>query len=223
MFKPCKKCNVMLTEENASKASSTTYRRICKPCRSKSVIEYQSRDIQLRRDNANKYARATGKVTQYPCLTCSNLCYKKYAKAFCSDKCRFMSYVNITDTCWIWIGSKGKHGYGALCFGKNKNDSAHRASYKLFNGPISNDLHVCHTCDNPSCVKPGHLWLGTTQDNKKDQILKGRGGLKLKEKDVVEIRKLYDNGIGSNTIARLFNVTCSTISNIAKRRLWKHI
>jgi|SRR5579872_378553 hypothetical protein len=223
MLKNCKNCLIQLTEENVSKASNIIYRRICKPCRSKQTIKYQKDNIVERRIYANEYARKVGRVKQYPCITCSNLCYKKYAKAFCSDKCRFMSYVNITDTCWLWLGSKNRSGYGKLCFLDNQHSTAHRVSYQLFNGPIKDDLFVCHTCDNPSCVKPGHLWLGTTQENKKDQLVKDRGGKKLKESDVLEIRKLYDNGIGSATIARLFNVSCSLISNIAKRYCWKHI
>lgn len=223
MFKPCKVCDVMLTEENAAKAPGNGYRRICKKCRSKSVGEYQRNNSVRRKAYINEYVRKTGRVKQYPCLTCSVMCYKKYAKAFCSDKCRFMAYVNITDVCWFWTGSKNKRGYGQICFAGKTKDSAHRVSYKIFNGPVADDLFVCHTCDNPSCVKPGHLWLGTTQDNKKDQLAKDRGGKKLKEADVLEIRKLYDNDIGSNTIARLFNVSCGLISNIVKRRVWKHI
>lgn len=223
MFKTCKVCDVILNENNVSKAAATIYRRICKPCRSKSVVKYQKNNSEKRRVYANKYARSTGRVIQYPCITCSTPCYKKYAKAFCSDKCRFMSYVNITDSCWIWTASKNRSGYGKTSFQGNLNDVAHRVSYKLFIGPIEEKMFVCHTCDNPSCVKPGHLWLGTTQDNKKDQLSKDRGGIKLKTSDVLEIRKLYANDIGSNTIAKLFNVTCGTISSIVKRRVWKHV
>lgn len=223
MFRLCNKCDVTLTTETAIKLPGGYFRRICKKCRSKSVMEYQKKNVDHRRAYANEYARRTGRVKEYPCLTCSVLCYKVYAKAFCSDKCRFMSYVSIADDCWLWIGAKNRRGYGKLCFQGNKHDTAHRVAFKLFNGPISDDLFVCHTCDNPSCVKPGHLWLGTTQDNKKDQISKGRGGVKLTEKDVLQIRKLYENKVGSMLISRLFNVTCGTISSIAKRRVWKHI
>jgi hypothetical protein len=222
MFKPCKKCNVMLDENNAAKIPNG-YRRICKSCRSKQVIEYQKNNRSKRRAYANQYARKVGKVKQYPCMTCNELCYKKYAHAFCSDKCRFMHYVKITSSCWFWIGTKNRRGYGKMCFQGNTTTPAHRVSYQLFKGKIEGNLLVCHTCDVPSCVNPDHLWLGTTQDNKKDQIIKGRIGKKLNEKDVLEIRKLYDNSIGSNTIAKLFNVTCGTISSIVKRRVWKHI
>jgi len=223
MFKPCKNCNVMLNEENVSKASPTIYRRICKSCRSRSVVEYQKSNIAKRREYRNRWARVTGLVKQYPCITCSNLCYKVSAKAFCSDKCRFMHYVKITESCWTWTGAKNSRGYGIFNFKGIRAAFSHRVSYELFNGPIKDSLLVCHTCDRPECVKPAHLWLGTTQENKVDQLNKDRGGIKLKSKDVLEIRRLYENDIGSNTLAKLFNVTCSTISNIVKRRIWKHV
>lgn len=213
----------MLTEENVSRAAPTKWRAVCKPCRNKDVARYQKENAVQRRLYVNKHLRLIGKVKQYPCLTCTTLCYKKYAKAFCSDKCRFMWYVKITDTCWLWTGAKNRSGYGHLCFGDEKSTFAHRVSYKLFKGPITDNLFVCHSCDNTSCVNPDHLWLGTTQDNKKDQISKGRGGIILKPRDVLLIRKLYDKTVGSATIARIFNVSCSTITNIAKRRIWKHI
>lgn len=213
----------MLTEENAAKSTKDTYRRICKPCRSKASMLYQRENAVDRRLYINSYVRKTGKVKQYPCLTCLTLCYKVYAKAFCSTKCRFMSYVEKTETCWIWNGARNGRGYGKVCFESNPNATAHRSSYQLFKGPIADGLSVCHSCDNPSCVNPDHLWLGTIQDNKKDQIDKNRGGVKLKANQVLEIRKMYEYGIGSLTIAKLFKVTCGTISSIAKRRIWKHI
>lgn len=223
MFRKCKHCEIELTQENASKAYGTIYRRICKKCRSKNVMKYQKNTIEHRRAYKNKHARDIGKVKQYPCLTCSTLCYKKYAKAFCSDQCRFMSFVNITETCWLWTGCTNYSGYGKMYFNENKTDSAHRVSYKLFNGPIDNNLCVCHACDNPICVKPEHLWLGTRQDNKSDQLMKDRGGLKLNSSKVLQIRKLLEDGIDFSALAKFFEVTCSTISNIARRKAWKHI
>lgn len=214
----CKNCNVLLNENNRAKN-----RRLCKDCRCKTVMEYQRKDPEKRRAYINNYVRSIGKVRQYECLTCKTLCYKKYSKAFCSDKCRFLFYVKKTDSCWLWIGTKNKRGYGKICFRSNKSSPTHRVSYVLFKGEIAENMLVCHSCDNPSCVRPDHLWLGTAQDNKIDQRLKDRIGLKLKTKDVLNIRKLYDSGIGSATIAKLFDVSCSTISNIAKKRSWKHI
>lgn len=75
--------------------------------------------------------------------------------------------------CWIWSRSCIKQGYGQFYIGR-KSIRAHRYSYLIFKGDIENNLLVCHSCDNPSCVNPSHLWLGTTQENTKDMIKKGR-------------------------------------------------
>lgn len=223
MREKCKNCDVKLTLDNVSKATATKFRAVCKPCRSKAVVKYQQSIPERRRAYANKFARSSGRVKQYPCLTCSVLCYKIYAKAFCSPKCRFLSYVKKTDSCWLWIGAKNRRGYGKMCFEGNLHATTHRVSYQIFKGPITEDMFVCHSCDNPSCVNPDHLWLGTPQDNKTDQLEKGRGGFKLKSKDVLEIRRLHATSIRSVTIARLFDVSQSAISNIINRRVWKHI
>lgn len=223
-FKPCKKCNEMLNEQNVSKASSEIYRRICKPCRSKETVDYQKQHGDQRRSYANIYARRIGKVREdIPCLTCHKPCIRKAAKTFCSDVCRFFHYVEKTETCWLWTGAKNRSGYGKFCFRDIIHDTAHRVSHKLFIGLIDEDMSVCHTCDNPSCVNPEHLWLGTTLDNKLDQINKDRGGVKLNSAKVLEIRSLYSSGIGSNTIAKMYDVTCGTISSIVHRRIWKHV
>jgi hypothetical protein len=75
--------------------------------------------------------------------------------------------------CHNWTGLKNKRGYGKIRF-KNKHYRAHRLSYEVFMGAIADGLYVCHTCDNPSCVNPKHLFLGTDMDNKKDMVKKNR-------------------------------------------------
>jgi hypothetical protein len=86
---------------------------------------------------------------------------------------RFFEKVNITDSCWIWIGTPNRDGYGRMSVNK-KQYLAHRLSYQIHKGEISNDLCVCHTCDNPSCVNPEHLWIGTHQNNVTDKVNKNR-------------------------------------------------
>jgi hypothetical protein len=88
---------------------------------------------------------------------------------------RFLSYVDKSDNCWIWKGTIHKNGYGRLHIGK-KSCYAHRVSWYLKHGEIPIGLCVCHTCDNPLCVNPSHLWLGTIADNMHDRDKKGRGG-----------------------------------------------
>lgn len=75
--------------------------------------------------------------------------------------------------CWTWTAAKIK-GYGTMNVG-GKNCGAHRIAWELFNGPIPDGLHACHHCDNPSCVNPSHIFLGTHQDNMADKQAKGRG------------------------------------------------
>lgn len=83
---------------------------------------------------------------------------------------RFMEKVRITEAgCWEWQGSIQK-GYGFWCWKR-----AHRISWEMHRGPIPLGLHVCHKCDNPPCVNPDHLWLGTPRDNANDRDAKGRG------------------------------------------------
>lgn len=88
---------------------------------------------------------------------------------------RFWKLVDIKiDECWIWKGSCDLDGYG-ISIGKNPpEDRAHRLSYYYVYGPIEIGLFICHHCDNPSCVRPSHLFMGTARDNVQDCIKKGR-------------------------------------------------
>jgi len=76
--------------------------------------------------------------------------------------------------CWEWTAGKFTDGYGCFHF-EGKEIGAHRVAWMLHNGPIPEDRMVCHTCDNPGCVNPSHLFLGTATDNNHDRDRKGRG------------------------------------------------
>ena len=226
MRKNCKICSCELTLDNIAIASIRlkTFRAICKPCRSQQVMNYQKNNIDKRKAYINSYVRKIGKVKQYPCETCKHPCYKKYARAFCGDKCRFMFYVNITEDCWIWKGALNRSGYGKFYFQGFGHDIAHRVSYKLFKGSIKDDFFVCHRCDNPACVNPNHLWLGTHKDNMTDMVQKNRQKSKLNANDVIKIRELVERfRVSHKKIMEEFNITSGTISNIIYRRIWKHI
>lgn len=84
----------------------------------------------------------------------------------------FNRQIDKSTECWIWTGKKNKAGYGHFYYKDLK--LAHRVSYLLHYGDFDKSLFVCHKCDNPSCVNPGHLFLGTAKDNFEDMINKGR-------------------------------------------------
>jgi hypothetical protein len=152
---------------------------------------------------------------------------------------RFWNKVDKTSGCWIWTGAKSKKGYGRFKF-RGKLVSPHRFSWELRNGPIpkGEGFHgtcVCHKCDNPRCVNPDHLFLGTHKDNMRDAIAKGRivlggargeriGVSKLTDEKVKEIRNLYKSGeYALRKLAEMYSVGYSTIRDIVVGKSWKHV
>lgn len=149
---------------------------------------------------------------------------------------RFWSKVNIgspTD-CWEWTGAKTGFGYGHMTVNGQKQVYAHRISYVIHHGSIPSGMHVCHSCDNPRCVNPSHLWVGTPQDNAIDRNTKGRhpvkvgsecSGAKLTESDAREIRRRASSkewGIQTK-LAKEYGVAKTTIRYIVIRRSWAHV
>lgn len=136
--------------------------------------------------------------------------------------------------CWLWVGASNKNGYGAIQTGlwkKSKVEPAHRVSYKIFHGvELASSQVICHRCDNPSCVNPDHLFLGTHADNAADKVKKGRHiigdkcwNAKITEKDVLEIRRLRDAGVSCGILANKYLVNRETIRLIGTRKNWSHV
>jgi hypothetical protein len=133
--------------------------------------------------------------------------------------------------CWNWTGNVGLNKYGTVYCGKYLS-LAHRVSYTLFRGPITNGLYVCHKCDNPRCVNPSHFFLGTNRDNMADASSKGRMPVgeksylaRLTAEQVLEIRAACAAGPkGTRTrMAERFGVNEGTIRHIVARRTWTRI
>ena len=133
----------------------------------------------------------------------------------------FWSFVEKTEGCWLWRGPKGRAGYGAYRI-KRRMHFAHRLAWAEVHGPIPSGLFVCHHCDNPPCVNPAHLFIGTQKDNRRDCTAKGRNPgnktkrgwrLVLSDRQVEEIKAL--KGILSQRqLARNYGVSPMAIRAI---------
>jgi hypothetical protein len=177
-----------------------------------------------------------------PAFLNSQANYGKFAE-------RFWRRVVKTDSCWLWTGSKTGYGYGlaSVSLGSRRVAlGAHSASWIMHNGPIPEGLCVLHNCpggDNPACVNPDHLWLGTKKQNTHDMMSKGRMVIgrryrgedsvaaKLTEGTVRKIRIVYSEcpkprkkgGKGYARLGREFGLSDTLIKFIVTRKIWKHI
>jgi len=134
---------------------------------------------------------------------------------------RFFNKVSQSSGCWEWLGAKTPTGYGKLSV-EGKLMYAHRFSYKFHFGNFDESLLVCHHCDNTSCVNPCHLFLGTSDDNVKDMVKKGRaqrGSLSCVEiKDIITRRTI---GESNRNVAKQYGVCEALISMINNRKRYR--
>lgn len=145
---------------------------------------------------------------------------------------RFWSRVRIGTGCWVWIGLRDKDGYGKIVrAGKNGPGlRAHRLAWELLQGFHPGQMKVLHRCDNPSCVSPFHLFLGTTADNQQDMKRKGRSTrgerstlAKLTETQAREIVTKRWEGASYKSLMAEYGMSKPAISHIVRGRSWPHI
>lgn len=148
---------------------------------------------------------------------------------------RFWSKVRRGDDCWDWTAARDPLGYGFFRMEPGKPMwRAHRAAWALVNGPIPDGMIVCHRCDNPPCVRPEHLFLGTDQDNTDDRVAKGRSSRMvshygetsplavLTAAQVDEIRTRYAaGGVFQRELAAEYGVSQTQIGRIVRLVRWK--
>lgn len=142
--------------------------------------------------------------------------------------------------CWEWCGKADGHGYGVFVV-MNRQLRAHRYAWEITFGPIPAGLNVCHHCDNPPCIRPEHLFVGTQVDNMQDAKAKGRmsmpprrtgdahwsrqrpelrvrgqrhGNSKLTDQQVVELCRLFNAGVPRPTLARQFGISNTHVGRI---------
>lgn len=144
--------------------------------------------------------------------------------------------------CWEWTGATLRKGYGQFRRKELKPEAAaHRISWRLTYGEIPKGMCILHKCDNPPCVRPDHLFLGTKKENSQDMTKKRRHRLqqhpelkvklqgennpraKLVPDQVREIRKRYDEGENTVTLSNEFGVETAAISKIGKRQRWRSL
>lgn len=192
-------------------------------------------------------ARRNAEQQRLPLFTCAE-CGRSFKglyrdRRFCSRECsgiasnrnrvyasvadRFWLKVQKTNTCWLWVGAISAAGYGQLSIGHQKPDYAHRVSWILHYGALPDGAFVCHHCDNPRCVRPDHLFLGTPKDNIQDMVLKDRHsrGERRRNHKLTDtaVRVIRRSRLSNVALAKRYGVSPSTVSNARARKTWKHI
>lgn len=141
------------------------------------------------------------------------------------ERIHLQTDIHAENECWNWTGHKDKNGYGVLRVNTTYK-RATRVIWKLNFGEIPNGMYVCHHCDNPSCVNPRHLFLGTPQDNHDDMDRKGRRKImygndnpmtKLTDQNLIDIVEMWNTGkYSQQEIGEQFGVRQRTISRIVR-------
>jgi hypothetical protein len=200
---------------------------------------------------AARTARAISTVSTRACAECGSVFTSQghsaarwLSRRFCSRKCAdktrsreyraalpdiktaFESRIEKTDGCWLWRGAQDGHGYGLFIYIKRYR--AHILALALDGRPVPKGRIGCHHCDNPLCVRPSHLYVGTVKMNNDDAWRRSRidhgirhSRAKLTPEDVLEMRRTRGQGVSFRRIARAFNISAPAATNAVLGRTWK--
>lgn len=254
MSKTCIHCGSQFTGTNAHGRSSWRKRKYCSyQCKSDAQIGNQRAPV------LTKSCEACGRKFRNRRKSGRTIEPDRWEKQrYCSPACKYVGMKglephnkgkrldlseqffrhvdkNTANGCWFWTGVKNTAGYGGLQV-NGKRALAHRISYIIHHGaiPEADGFHgnvVCHRCDNPSCVNPEHLFLGSQYANMADRDAKGRrvapageshGMVQLNERDVLSIRDLAGR-YSQKELAKMFSISNSMVSLIVNRKNWTHI
>lgn len=145
---------------------------------------------------------------------------------------RFWEHVEKSDGCWNWTATtRGSNGYGQIGEGGQggRNLSAHRVSWEIHNGPIPDGMFVLHRCDNPLCVNPDHLWLGTIAENNADRERKGRGADRRGEKSTTakltteQVLAIRSDHRPQRIVAEAYGIRQGHVSRLKNGTRWPHL
>lgn len=133
--------------------------------------------------------------------------------------------------CWPWSGARHPKGYGNFMATRRMTRIAHRLAYLLAHGELPSDKMVCHSCDNPACCNPAHLFLGSAKENSQDMVKKMRsphgerqGHTRLSQREVQAIHRLNAmKRLTQREIGEAFGISQQTTNAIINKRNWKYI
>lgn len=182
--------------------------------------------LYCQRDFLAKKSAINAGYAKFCSLSCS-ISYRNKSTKMSSEEIFWRNTNKRYGDCWIYSACISSAGYGRICIDR-KFIQTHRFSYELHYGPIPKDMFVCHKCDNPPCVNPSHLFLGSCADNNLDKSLKNRDpkGMnhwnnKLTESNVLEIKESLKDGVSGIKLSHIYCVHPQTIYAIKYNFNWK--
>lgn len=228
----CPKCKVEKDQEE--------YWKTCSYCKDCQKADWRARHTKENVEYAEKRRNKWKTKNSRCCKRCgTGYVGKGIKREYCSTKCKLLGEIKKTKSgCWEWLGDLHPNGYGYTTeYETRKRTHVHRLSFKIFKENIPKGLYVCHHCDNRKCINPDHLFIGTAKENMQDAKIKGRmdhvklyavkgeknPNSKIKEDDVINIRKEISEGKRCTVLAREYGLSSTVIYKIRDRESWKHV